>query len=68
MAEISKPWDSIEQIEKCRNLYLKYYPLLQALYWLSNPIVVKAAMDLLGLPVGNPGVHILNRGAKSWNN
>lgn len=54
MAEISKPWDSIEQIEKCRNLYLKYYPLLQALYWLSNPIVVKAAMNLLGLPAGKP--------------
>ena len=52
MAIISRPWDSIEKMEECRALYFKYYPLLQALYWFSNPIVIKAALKILGLPAG----------------
>lgn len=52
MALISRPWDSIEKVETSRNLYLKYFPLLKALYWFSNPIVIKAAMTILGLPSG----------------
>lgn len=54
MATIARPWDSIEKVEKSRELYLKYYPLLEALYWFSNPIVIKAAYKLLGLPSGSP--------------
>ncbi|WP_019555080.1 dihydrodipicolinate synthase family protein [Propionispira raffinosivorans] len=52
MALISRPWDSIEKVEESRNTYFKYYPLLKALYWFSNPIVIKAAYELLGLPLG----------------
>lgn len=52
MALISRPWDSIEKVEECRNLYFKYYPLLKALYWFSNPIVIKAALKIMGLPGG----------------
>lgn len=52
MAIISRPWDSIEKVEKCREVYFKYYPLLKALYWFSNPIVIKAAYEILGLPAG----------------
>lgn len=54
MAIIARPWDSIEKVEESRRLYFKYYPLLEALYWLSNPIVVKAALKILGLPAGRP--------------
>jgi len=54
MAEMSKPWDSIEQVEKSRSLYNKYYDLLKMLYTLSNPIVLKAALKLMGLPSGRP--------------
>ncbi|MGL5513839.1 MAG: dihydrodipicolinate synthase family protein [Sporomusa sp.] len=52
MALMSRPWDCIEKIEECRALYFKYYPLLKALYWFSNPIVIKAALRILGLPAG----------------
>lgn len=52
MAIISRPWDSIEKVEECRRVYFKYYPLLKALYWFSNPIVIKAAYEILGLPAG----------------
>lgn len=54
MALISRPWDSIDKVEKSRRLYFKYYPLLEALYWFSNPIVIKAALNILGLPAGKP--------------
>ena len=52
MSIISRPWDSIEKMETCRQLYFKFYPLLKALYWFSNPIVIKAALQILGLPGG----------------
>jgi len=53
MALMSRPWDSVEKMEECRTLYLKYFPLLKALYWFSNPIVIKAALNLMGLPSGS---------------
>ena len=52
MAKISKPWDSMEQIGISRELYFKYYNFLEKLYLLSNPIVIKAALKILGLPSG----------------
>lgn len=54
MAEMSRPWTSIEQAEKSRALYFKYYELLKTLYTFSNPIVIKAALNLMGLPSGRP--------------
>jgi 4-hydroxy-tetrahydrodipicolinate synthase len=52
MAAISRPWTSMERIETCRRLYFEYYPLLKALYWFSNPIVIKAAQRILNHPAG----------------
>ena len=52
MAEMCKPWESIEQVKKTRELYFKFYPLTSALYWFSNPIVIKPALDYMGLPGG----------------
>ncbi|MBC2854957.1 dihydrodipicolinate synthase family protein [Cetobacterium sp. 2A] len=53
MAKMARPWTSVEIMEECRELYFKYYPLLEALYWFSNPIVIKAAYKILGLPSGS---------------
>lgn len=52
MARLSRPWTSFEHVEESRRLYLHWYPLLEALYWFSNPIVIKAALRILGLPAG----------------
>ena len=52
MARLSRPWTGFEQVEESRTLYLHWYPLLEALYWFSNPIVIKAALKVLGLPSG----------------
>lgn len=53
VAKFSRPWDSVKTMEECRETYFKYFPLLQALYMFSNPIVIKAALRILGLPGGH---------------
>lgn len=53
VAQFSRPWDSVEVMEACRELYFKYFPLLESLYQLSNPIVIKAALRILNLPGGH---------------
>jgi 4-hydroxy-tetrahydrodipicolinate synthase len=53
VALFSRPWDSVEVMEACREIYFKYFTLLESLYQLSNPIVVKAALKILGLPGGH---------------
>lgn len=49
----SRPWTDMQVIEECRQGYFKWYPLLQALYTFSNPVVIKAALNVLGLPGGH---------------
>jgi len=51
-AKYSRPWTDMTVIEECRKEYFKWVPLLQELYRLSNPIVIKAALNILGLPGG----------------
>lgn len=49
----SRPWTNMQIVEECRENYFKWFPLLQALYAFSNPIVIKAALNILGLPGGH---------------
>jgi 4-hydroxy-tetrahydrodipicolinate synthase len=51
-AKYSRPWTDMTIIEECRKEYFKWFPLLEELYRLSNPIVIKAALNILGLPGG----------------
>lgn len=53
VALYSRPWTDFERVETARTEYFKWFPLLQQLYNFSNPIVVKAALDILGLPGGH---------------
>ncbi|MBC8546692.1 dihydrodipicolinate synthase family protein [Clostridiaceae bacterium NSJ-31] len=52
-AKYSRPWTDMTIIEECREEYFKWFPLLEMLYTLSNPIVIKAALNILGLPGGH---------------
>ncbi len=52
-ARYSRPWTSMEIMAECREAYFRWYPLLQELYHLSNPVVIKAALNILGLPGGH---------------
>ncbi len=54
MALMSRPWERFEDAERTRTLYFEWLPLLKMLYSVSNPVVVKAAVALLGLPAGPP--------------
>ncbi len=53
VAKFSRPWTSVEIMEDCRQEYYKWFPLLEEIYKLSNPIVLKAAYNILGLPGGS---------------
>jgi len=53
VAKFSRPWTDVSIMEECRAEYFKWYDLLQALYHLSNPVVIKAALNILGLPGGH---------------
>ncbi|MDL2229195.1 dihydrodipicolinate synthase family protein [Treponema sp. OttesenSCG-928-L16] len=52
-ARYSRPWTDMKIMEECREEYYKWFPLLEMLYTLSNPIVIKAALKILGLPGGH---------------
>jgi 4-hydroxy-tetrahydrodipicolinate synthase len=54
MAEMSRPWRGWEDVERTRKLYLEHLPILKACYAATNPVSVKGALKLLGLPGGNP--------------
>ncbi len=49
----SRPWTDMDIVESSRKEYFKWFPLLQQLYTFSNPIVIKAALRILGLPGGH---------------
>lgn len=51
-AHYARPWTSVEIMEEGRREYFKYFSLLQELYQVSNPVCIKAALNLLGLPGG----------------
>jgi hypothetical protein len=55
MARLSRPWISFEQVEESRKLYLQWYPLLEALYWFSNPIVPRRVDESTRWPVDFTG-------------
>jgi 4-hydroxy-tetrahydrodipicolinate synthase len=54
MAILSKPWETYEDVVKAREIYEELLPLLKLLYSVSNPVPVKAAVNLLGFKVGDP--------------
>jgi len=62
MAELSRPWRLWADVQRTRELLFTYFPLMSALYSFSNPIVVKAALRLLGLPAGHVRAPLLDMG------
>lgn len=62
-AQLSKPWKNFNDITRSRELFFKYYELMQICYSATNPIVIKAGLNILGLPGGKPRLPLqeLNR-------
>lgn len=42
------------KVKEAAELHLKLYPLFKAMFITTNPVPVKAALNLIGLKVGNP--------------
>jgi 4-hydroxy-tetrahydrodipicolinate synthase len=42
------------EIVRARDLHLKLFPVIKALFIETNPIPIKKAMELMGLPAGKP--------------
>ena len=53
-AEMSKPWTCWEDAQRAKELFFQYKPLLDLAYAAVNPVSIKAAVGLIGLPAGNP--------------
>ena len=51
MAQMIKEWEA-GNVQRAREMYYKMYPLAQAMFYETNPIPVKTAAGLLGLPTG----------------
>jgi 4-hydroxy-tetrahydrodipicolinate synthase len=51
------------RLEQARAVHFRYFPLFKALFMAPNPVPVKAALSLLGLPAGKPRLPLLALGA-----
>ncbi|UCH34463.1 MAG: 4-hydroxy-tetrahydrodipicolinate synthase [Armatimonadota bacterium] len=51
-----KLWRHVEagELPEARKLHYHLLPLVKALFYETNPTPVKAALEMLGIPVGNP--------------
>ena len=54
LAVISKPWESYEDVVKCRETFFRYFPLMRMMYAETNPVPLKAALNMVGANVGKP--------------
>jgi len=52
MAVISKPWETLVDVETFRETYLHVLPLLHFHYSAINPVAVKSLAGAVGLPAG----------------
>ncbi len=53
-AEMSKPWEGYEGVLRCRELYFRLFPLMRMMYSETNPVPLKAALNMVGADVGRP--------------
>lgn len=53
-AALSQPWDTLENVKTTRELYFRFLPLMRMMYAETNPIPLKAALNLIGANVGVP--------------
>jgi len=53
-AELSKPWTSFEDALRSRELYFRLFPLMRMMYAETNPVPLKAALNMIGAEVGLP--------------
>lgn len=53
-SQLSSPWKSFKDIVQCRDLVFHYEELMTLCYSVTNPVVIKAGLNILGFDVGSP--------------
>jgi len=53
-AEMSKPWESYDDAQTTRRHLYSLLPLIRMMYAESNPVPLKAALNMIGADVGRP--------------
>ena len=53
-AELSKPWENYEDVLTTRRHLYNLLPLIRMMYSESNPVPLKAALNMVGADVGKP--------------
>jgi len=53
-SELSKPWEKFEDVERTRELYFRLLSLIRMMYAETNPVPLKAALNMIGANVGRP--------------
>jgi len=61
-AEMSKPWENYEDVLTTREHLYRLLPLIRMLYSESNPVPLKAALNMVGAEVGKPRKPLLELG------
>ena len=54
LAALSQEWQNFADIARSKKLLFEYFELMEVCYMAVNPIVIKAGMNLYGLPAGIP--------------
>ena len=53
-AELSKPWENYKDVLTTRDHLYRLLPLIRMMYSESNPVPLKAALNMVGADVGRP--------------
>ncbi len=53
-AEMSRPWEGYDDALRTREHYFRLFPLMRMMYVETNPVPLKAALNLMGADVGVP--------------
>ena len=61
-AEMSKPWGDYNDVLTTREHLYRLLPLIRMMYSESNPVPLKAALNMVGLDVGKPRRPLLELG------
>jgi 4-hydroxy-tetrahydrodipicolinate synthase len=51
---LSQPWKTGKDMDESRRLVMDMFDLMKMCYSVTNPVVIKAGLNLYGLDVGNP--------------
>lgn len=54
MSYLAQPFTQGTDFDEWNRRFLDLLPLMKAAYWLPNPVVIKAALEILGFAVGPP--------------